>query len=69
MIAATIVSAVAAVTCQVEAKIALVDALREMEVATSLLRSPALDSAVDALDGHYAKLKCGLTLLPQVSAR
>eukprot|EP00908_Phaeocystis_cordata_P023244 Transcript_5678.p2 GENE.Transcript_5678~~Transcript_5678.p2 ORF type:complete len:514 (-),score=294.67 Transcript_5678:2170-3711(-) len=52
---------------KVEQKIALVDALKEMEVATAMMRSPALDKQaqkqLDALDAHYAKLRCDLALL------
>ena len=52
---------------KVRQKIELVDALRQLEVATSLLRSPRAERlqqrSVDELDAHYAKLRCDLTLL------
>ena len=54
-------------TDKVRQKIELVDALRQLEVATSLLRSPRAERlqqrSLDVLDAHYAKLRCELALL------
>jgi poly [ADP-ribose] polymerase len=52
---------------KVAEKIEAVDALREMEIATSMLKNPAKDGSVNELDAYYSRLKCGLELLPPAS--